>query len=107
MVARLMKIGATAFVLVAIVAAAVGDSPAATSSAVKEKPELVDINSASAVDLEKVPGLGPSLSRRIVEFRDKNGPYSTVEDLLKVQGIGEKSLSHFREFLTANKPQKK
>ena len=107
MVARLMKIGAAAFVLVAIVAAAGGNSPAATNPAVKEKAELVDINSASAADLEKVPGIGPSLARRIVEFRDKNGPYSTVEDLLKIQGIGEKSLSHFREYLTANKPQKK
>jgi competence protein ComEA len=107
MVARLMKMGAAAIVLVAIVVAAGGVAPAATSSTVKEKPELVDINSATAADLEKVPGLGPSLSRRIVEFRDKNGPYSTVEDLLKIQGIGEKSLSRFRDYLTANKPQKK
>jgi len=47
------------------------------------------------------PGIGPSLSKRIVEFREKNGPYATVDDLLKVQGIGEKSLSHLREYLTA------
>src|SRR5467141_2100616 len=107
MVARLVKLRVAAVVLVAIVAAAGGVSPAASGSSVKEKPEPVDINSASAADLEKVPGLGPSLSRRIIEFRDKNGPYGTVEDLLKIQGIGEKSLSHFREYLTANKAQKK
>ena len=80
---------------------------AAAPAASKEKSEPVDVNSASAADLEKVPGLGPSLSKRIVEFREKNGPYATVDDLLKVQGIGEKSLSHLREYLTAAKPQKK
>ncbi|MBI3449810.1 MAG: helix-hairpin-helix domain-containing protein [Acidobacteria bacterium] len=82
-------------------------SSAPAGAAVKDKVDPVDVNSASAPDLEKVPGIGPSLSKRIVEFRDKNGPYATVDDLLKVQGIGEKSLSHLREYLTAAKPQKK
>ena len=50
-----------------------------------------------------VPGIGKSLSQRILAFRDKNGPFQSVDDLLKVQGIGEKSIQKLRPYLTVAK----
>jgi competence protein ComEA len=56
----------------------------------------VDINKATAVELTAIPGVGNALAARIVEFRDKQGPFRRVEDLLKIKGIGEKSLQKMR-----------
>lgn len=80
--------------------AAPAPRPAATKAAAET---VVDVNAASEQDLVRVPGIGQSLARRIVQFRDKNGPYQRVEDLLKVQGIGEKSLQKLRPYLTTGK----
>ena len=63
----------------------------------------VDVNAATEDELVAVPGIGKSIARRIVEFREKNGPYQRVEDLMKVQGIGEKNLQRFRPYLTVGK----
>ena len=108
MVTKILK--CTAAVVLLIFFGAAGVLPAIAAGPegnTKEKPALVDVNSASAADLEKLPGIGPALAKRIVEFREKNGPFQSVDDLIKVQGIGEKSLARFREFVTASKPQKK
>lgn len=67
---------------------------------------VVDINKASAADLVAVPGIGKALAQRIVDFREKNGPFREVDDLLKIQGIGEKSLEKLRPYLTCSKPSK-
>ena len=56
----------------------------------------LDLNRASAVQLEDLDGVGPVLALRIVEFRDANGPFETVEDLLDVPGIGEAKLAGMR-----------
>ena len=58
---------------------------------------LVRINSASASDLEQLPGVGPVLAERIVSFRKDNGPFGVVEDLLVVPGIGEAKLAALRD----------
>ena len=63
----------------------------------------VDVNQASAEALMTVPGIGKSLAQRIVEFRKENGPFETVDDLLKVRGIGEKSLQKMRPHVRAEK----
>jgi competence protein ComEA len=62
----------------------------ATSSAV---PQLININLASVVELEQLPGVGPSTAKAIVAYREKNGAFLKVEDLLKVRGIGPAKLS--------------
>lgn len=86
---------------VARAAEAKGSAKAGATASADAGP--VDLNSASADQLVAVPGIGESLARRIVEFRDKNGAFQSVDDLLKVQGIGEKSLQKLRPHLTVSK----
>jgi competence protein ComEA len=79
-------------------------SPEATDSA-KEAPR-VDINTAGVEELQSLPGIGPALAKRIVEHRRQNGPFRRVEDLLEIQGIGEKSLARMRDRLTVSQAKK-
>jgi len=65
---------------------------------VKEK-LLVKLNSASAEDFARLPGIGPGLAKRIVDYRDKNGSFVTIEDINKVSGIGEKKYEAIKDFL--------
>ena len=58
--------------------------------------ELVGLNSSSAEQLEQLPGVGPVMAERILEFRNANGPYKKIEDLLKVRGIGDRTLTKLR-----------
>lgn len=57
----------------------------------------IDLNRSSASELESLPGVGPVLAARIVAFREMNGPYDTIEDLLDVGGIGEAKLAAMRD----------
>ena len=50
---------------------------------------LVNINTADADELDSLPGIGPTLAGRIIEYREENGPFSSIEDILNVYGIGE------------------
>lgn len=59
----------------------------------------VAVNRASASELESLPGVGPVLAERIIAFRDDNGPFEEVEDLLDVPGIGEAKLSSLRDLV--------
>jgi len=56
----------------------------------------VDINTASARELELLPGIGEVLARRIIDFRKAHGPFKSLEGLLKVNGIGAKKLAALR-----------
>ena len=56
----------------------------------------LDVNTATAAELELLPGVGPALSKRIVEYREKNGPFANLSELDKVQGIGPKMLEKIR-----------
>ena len=78
-------------------------SPAAAPKAGASEARPVDINTADMAALESVPGIGKSLSQRIIAFREKNGPFQSVDDLLKVQGVGEKSIQKLRPYLTVAK----
>jgi competence protein ComEA len=59
----------------------------------------IHLNTATAGELESLPGVGPVLAQRIVAHRDERGPFRVVEDLLDVPGIGEAKLSQMRDAL--------
>jgi len=63
----------------------------------------VDINSASAEELTRIPGIGKVMAERIVQFREQHGPFKRVEDLLKIKGIGEKSFLRIKPYVTTGK----
>ena len=65
-----------------------------------EEPEKIDLNTASAEELETLRGIGPVLAGRIVEYRTAHGPYTAPEDLLAVEGIGEKTVQEIRDYVT-------
>ena len=69
---------------------------AASSSGGAQAGQIIDINRAGVEELIEIPGIGKSLAQRIVDFRDEHGPFKRVEDLLKIRGIGEKSLEKIR-----------
>ena len=95
---------AVIFVLLLLTgAAAPPPSLAAPGGGVTVTEAKININTASAEELTALLGIGPSYAQRIVEHREKNGPFKKVEDLLNVRGIGEKTFEKIRDRLTVGK----
>lgn len=61
---------------------------------------LTNINEADEAALVALPGIGPALARRIIAYRDEHGPFSTIEQLEAIQGIGSRNLDEFRHLVT-------
>ena len=61
---------------------------------------FVNLNTASAADLEGLPGIGAKTAARIVEYRQKNGPFKKVEELMNVRGVGEKNFLKLKPQIT-------
>lgn len=62
-------------------------------------PSLVNINTATAEELDELPGVGESTARAIIEDREKNGAFGTPEDLMRVSGIGEKKFERLEAMI--------
>ena len=60
----------------------------------------INVNTASVQELETLTGVGPALAEEIVKEREKNGAFETLEDLLRVKGIGESKIEDFRYEVT-------
>ncbi|HCS60302.1 MAG TPA: competence protein ComEA [Microbacterium sp.] len=60
---------------------------------------LVDLNNADQAELETLPGIGPALAQRIITWRDENGRFNSVDDLLVVSGIGDKVLAGMKDLV--------
>ena len=60
----------------------------------------VNLNTATATEISQLKGIGMKYAERIVQYRDKNGPFKNVEDLLNVQGIGPKTLEKNKDRIT-------
>jgi competence protein ComEA len=57
----------------------------------------VDINTADSAGLETLPGIGPETAKKIIAYRDEHGPFTSIDQLLEVPGIGEKTLDGLRD----------
>ena len=74
-----------------------------TAHAAKAQPAgKVNINSASAQQLEALPGVGPKLAARIVEYRQKAGGFKSAQELMNVKGIGEKNFEKIQAHVTTS-----
>jgi len=82
-------------------AAAAQTKPAARATVKSATPSApVNINTASAAELDALPGIGAKTAALIVEYRTKNGPFKKVEELMNVRGIGEKNFLKLKPQLT-------
>jgi competence protein ComEA len=106
---RLLASLALAALFAAHPAAQAAPKTASARAEAKPAPATINLNTATAAELEKLPGIGQKVAARIVEYRQKNGPFKKVEELMNVQGIGEKNLAKIQAFLTTGgetaKPQ--
>lgn len=73
------------------------DSGGGNGSESKEK-DLIDLNKATKEDLMTVPGIGPQTANNIIDYKEENGSFKSVDDLLNVNRIGEKTLEKLRGY---------
>ena len=90
-----------ALLMGALLTAAVPDALAQQPAAMA-KAATIDMNSASVSDLESLPGVGRRTAERIVEYRQKNGSFKKIEELMNVKGIGEKSFLKLKPLIAVS-----
>lgn len=78
------------------------DREAAAQEIVLPDPAPVNVNTAAAEELETLPGIGPALARRIVEYREVNGPFERKEELTAVSGISWETLAGLEDYITTD-----
>jgi len=91
-----------AALLVAALSAATSAAQDTTrrTSAAASASAPVNLNTATAAQLETLPGIGKATAERILEYRQKNGSFKKVEDLMNVRGVGEKSFLKLKPLIT-------
>jgi competence protein ComEA len=62
--------------------------------------DLVNINTASLEELNALPGIGPTIAQKIIDYREANGPFSTIEDIMNVSGIGPSTFEDLKDLIT-------
>ena len=79
--------------------------PVAGQAATGATSTQVNLNTATASELERLPGVGPAMVARILEYRQKHGGFKKVEDLMNIQGIGEKRFLELRAQIVVTPPK--
>jgi len=88
------------FVLMAASSPSAHQTGAQAQQAAQPAASLVNLNTATQAELEKLPGVGPAMAKTIIEYRQKNGGFKKVEELMNVKGIGEKSFLKLKTLVT-------
>jgi competence protein ComEA len=89
------------------VALAVLAVPGLSAAAGKAQPTgRINVNTASVEQLTTLPGVGPALAARIVEYRQKSGSFRSTQELMNVKGIGEKNFARIEQWLTVGEAPK-
>lgn len=76
------------------------DSEMSPESEATTVPVLININTANSAELQKLDGIGPSYAQNIIDYREANGDFDSIDELINVKGIGEKRLENIRPFIT-------
>ena len=72
----------------------------AAGKAAATVPAVVNLNTATATQIAALPGIGEKAAQRIIEYREKNGGFKKIEELMNVKGIGEKSFLKLKPHIT-------
>ena len=97
----LLSLVALAFLIAVQPRAAAAQQLAGARAAAKPSAAtVVNLNTASAAQLEALPGIGAKTAARIVEYRQKNGPFKKIEELMNVRGVGEKNFLKLKAQIT-------
>jgi len=95
---RIMIAAIAAIALTAAAAGAQGRATAPKATATAAAP--VNLNTATMDQLATIPGIGVKTAERIIAYREKNGGFKKIEDLMNVQGVGEKSFLKMKPLIT-------
>ena len=98
MMIRMMMAAIAAIALSAPALSAQSKAPAPKPAATTAAP--VNLNTATAEQLATIPGVGPKMAERIIDYRQKNGGFKKIEDLMNVSGVGEKSFLKMKPLIT-------
>jgi competence protein ComEA len=99
----MLRVISSVCTLVGILAAqalAAQTAPARTDARAAKPAVMVNLNTATQAELETLPGVGAKMAARIIEYRQKKGPFKKIEELMNVQGIGEKNFLKLKPQLT-------
>ncbi len=69
------------------------------SAAIAMSPGAVNINTADAEELQKIPGIGPASAKKIIDHRNRYGPFRRPEEILIIEGISDRRFREFRRFI--------
>ena len=98
MLIRMIMAAIAAIALSATALSAQTKTPAPKPAATAAAP--VNLNTATAEQLATIPGVGPKMAERIIDYRQKNGGFKKIEDLMNVSGVGEKSFLKMKPLIT-------
>ena len=99
-------------IMAALLALTLGSVPLTAQESGRQAPRPqeaatapVNLNTATAAQLESLPGIGPAMAQRIVEYRQQSGGFKKIEELMNVRGIGEASFLKLKALITVTAPR--
>ncbi len=93
---RLLAMGLIFFVCLGPLVAYQNNEQASSTSV----PAKININTASLEELQTLPRIGPAIAQRIIDYRKEHGPFKRIEDIMKVQGVGERVFEQIKDRIT-------